>query len=128
MPMTGDVIIMAKAQFTYAVGLVCDEASSKKTTYETSLNLLKVFLTAHDGTYIGPFQQDFKEYPEYAVVKMSRTTENTLHDFCVAALHNPDQKPFVERLEGEFFDIGPTKGMKIGICTTDRRIMLGQPI
>jgi hypothetical protein len=119
---------MAKAQFTYAVGLVADEGMRRRPTFNNALNLLKDFLSAHDGEYLGPFRQDFKDYPEYAVVKMSRATENALQDFCVAALYDPDQKPFVERLEGEFFDIGLAEGMEVGICTLDRPIVLRQPI
>ena len=129
--MTGDLIVMAKAQFTYAIGLVSDPWSPRnkhEATYNNALSMLTDFLSAHDGEYLGPFQQDFKSYPEYAVVKMTRAAEDALQDLNANALHDPDESPFLRRLEGEFFDICDADGMEVGICTINRRIMLGQPI
>lgn len=111
--MTGDVIYMATAQFTYAVGLLTDDKAHGATTYDQSLSLLQEFLKAHDGKYLGAFIQDGIEYPEYAVVKMTRAAEDKLHDINTSALQTDGEKPFIQRIEGTLFNIGPVDGMRI---------------
>ena len=113
--MSGDLIVMSETQLTYAVGLVADfkRFDRAPSTFEKSTKALTDFLAAHDGEYLGDFEQDGMKYPEHAVVKMTKDTERALHDRCVADLHDPDRKPFVERILGEAFDISLRDGMKI---------------
>ncbi|MEZ5902925.1 MAG: hypothetical protein R3D88_06420 [Alphaproteobacteria bacterium] len=105
---------MAKAQFTYAVGLVPDhKIGHRQLTYTQSLSLLKDFLAAHDGQYLGPFKQDEMDYPEYAVVKMGRKAEEALQKLSEDLHLEEGKQPFVERLEGLVFDICLENGMVI---------------
>jgi hypothetical protein len=112
--MNGNVIEMAKAQFTYAVGLVPDhKIGHRQLTYTQSLSLLQDFLAAHDGQYLGPFKQNGIEYPEYAIVKMGKKAEDALQQLNQNLHLEEGRQPFVERLEGLFFDIGLENGMVI---------------
>jgi len=111
--MNGNVIIMSKAKLTYAIGLVSDSNSKKATTYSRSLSTLQYFLAANDGEYIGPLIDDNGQpHEDYAVVKMTKATEDRLHDKCISDLETEGSQPFVDRLEGFMFNIGLREGIK----------------
>lgn len=120
---------MATAEFTYVVGLATDDGGPvRKPTYQASLDMLKEFLKAHNGEYLGPFTQDFKDHPEYAVVKMSKTAEDALQQENIDLLTSKLGKPFIARLEGCFFDINrETKGQPALIIHKDPFFTKGIP-
>lgn len=112
--MVGKVIMMAKAKFEYAVGLVLDDnADNLNPSYNNALSLLKDFLAANDGEYTGPFTQKGEIFDEYAIVKMTPAAERALHNLSVAFLFQANQKPFVQRIEGTAFNIFRAEGMII---------------
>lgn len=105
---------MAKAQFKYAVGLNTDVKTYGRVSYDTAIGMLKDFLAAHNGEYLGAFEQDGVQHPEYAVVKMTKRTAEALESLNVKLLYSDDDQPFVARILGECFDISFARDLSFG--------------
>lgn len=107
----------------YVVSLVSDTKTNMRSdisragiwpqSFDNARDLLKEFVDARGGTYVGWFNYKGEFRIGEAVVDITETTADQLQDLNEGLPTNSETSPFVARIEGNFFDIAPKEGIQI---------------